>query len=103
MGSKTVVDEEALKECMNGISRALMAADVNIRLVTSLVTNVRNKVRLGELGGGIDRRKVSFPCLLFFWCLLYLRVLECLLALTLGCKRSKDVIHKGWTLLKTMN
>lgn len=34
LSAKTVVDEEALKECMNDISRALMGADVNIRLVS---------------------------------------------------------------------
>lgn len=51
------VDEAQIKACLNEITRALMQADVNIKLVSTMINNVKKKAS-GDLGGGLNKRKI---------------------------------------------
>ncbi|GJQ09940.1 hypothetical protein GpartN1_g1731.t1 [Galdieria partita] len=58
LANRTVVDEEALNEMLNEVSRALLEADVNVKLVQALRQSVKRKVNLEELAAGVNRRKL---------------------------------------------
>lgn len=58
LANKTVVDEEALNEMLGEVCRALLEADVNVKLVQSLRQSVKKKVNLEELAAGVNRRKL---------------------------------------------
>eukprot|EP00172_Hildenbrandia_rubra_P003539 Plantae.Rhodophyta-Hildenbrandia_rubra.ctg5800.p1 GENE.Plantae.Rhodophyta-Hildenbrandia_rubra.ctg5800~~Plantae.Rhodophyta-Hildenbrandia_rubra.ctg5800.p1 ORF type:complete len:511 (-),score=98.70 Plantae.Rhodophyta-Hildenbrandia_rubra.ctg5800:1955-3364(-) len=58
MTNSTVIDEQALKDCLQEISRALLQADVNIRAVSKLKMNVTRRVNLEELAAGVNKRKL---------------------------------------------
>lgn len=54
----TVVDEEVLNAMLNDISRALLEADVNIRLVGQMKNAIKTRVNLVDGPAGTNRRKM---------------------------------------------
>lgn len=54
----TIVDEEVLTSMLADISRALLEADVNVRLVGEFREKVKIKVNLEDAAAGMNRRKV---------------------------------------------
>ncbi|CAD7927994.1 unnamed protein product [Amoebophrya sp. A25] len=56
LNSATVVDDEAVDECLKEISNALMKSDVNIRYVVSMKTDIKKKLAAQE-GEGINKRR----------------------------------------------
>lgn len=53
----SVVDEKVLDACLKEISTALLQADVNVKLVLSMRTNVKKRVD-SDSGAGLNKRKV---------------------------------------------
>ncbi|CAN1306968.1 Signal recognition particle 54 kDa protein 2 [Linum perenne] len=58
MSNATVIDEKALNECLNEITRALLQADVQFKLVREMQTNIKNIVNLNDLAAGHNKRKI---------------------------------------------
>jgi signal recognition particle subunit SRP54 len=58
MNNATVVDDEALDSMLKEIGNALIASDVAVKLVITLRSNIKNKVKLEELAAGINKRKI---------------------------------------------
>eukprot|EP00897_Mesotaenium_endlicherianum_P001704 jgi/Mesen1/1561/ME000134S00680 len=56
MNKVTVIDEKALGECLNEITRALLQADVNIKMVMNMQQNIKKIVNLEELAAGHNKR-----------------------------------------------
>lgn len=54
--NKTVIDEAVLDDMLKEISVALMQADVNIRLISSMRKNVKGAIPLDSLAAGVNRR-----------------------------------------------
>lgn len=55
--NSTIIDEEVLKELLNSITRALMAADVNFQLIMQVKSKIQQEVKLDELASGINKRR----------------------------------------------
>ena len=55
---KTIVGDDEIKQMLNEIARALMAADVNIKIVKKLQESVRAEVALTDSAAGLNRRKI---------------------------------------------
>lgn len=58
MFKSDVVDQKVIDELLKEIGNALIQADVNFKLVMQLRSNIKNSIKLDELAGGINRRKV---------------------------------------------
>lgn len=58
MTTQTIIDEEAVDLLLKEIGSALLAADVNIKLVAKLRKNVKAKINLEDLATGLNRRKM---------------------------------------------
>mmetsp|Transcript_11955 Transcript_11955/g.35795 ORF Transcript_11955/g.35795 Transcript_11955/m.35795 type:complete len:489 (-) Transcript_11955:354-1820(-) len=58
MSSAPVVDEAVLDECLKAICTALLQADVNVKLVMGLRSNVKKRVNIGNVAAGLNARKV---------------------------------------------
>ncbi|CAA7028630.1 unnamed protein product [Microthlaspi erraticum] len=58
MSSAIVIDEKALNECLNEITRALLQSDVSFRLVKELQTNIKKIVNLDDLAAGHNKRRI---------------------------------------------
>ena len=56
MNKVTVIDEKALNECLNEITRALLQADVQFKMVMTLQQNIKKIVNLEELAAGHNKR-----------------------------------------------
>lgn len=56
MNKKTVIDETALNECLNEITRALLQSDVQFKMVQSMKANIKSIVNLEELAAGHNKR-----------------------------------------------
>ena len=57
LGKATVIDEEVLNAMLLEISRALLEADVNIRLVKQMKDNVKQAIDFDEVAqGGFNER-----------------------------------------------
>ena len=54
----SVIDEAVLDACLKEISTALLQADVNVKLVLNLRTNVKKRVN-ADSGAGLNKRKQS--------------------------------------------
>ena len=52
LGKATVIDEEVLNAMLKEVCRALMEADVNIRLVKQLKDNVKQAIDFDEVAQG---------------------------------------------------
>jgi len=58
MTNSTVISEEVLDEMLKEICNALVASDINFRLVLSLRTSLKKKLQLQEMGAGMDKRRL---------------------------------------------
>jgi signal recognition particle subunit SRP54 len=58
LNSVTVVDEAVLDGVLKEIATALLQADVNVRLVANLRTNVKKRVNMEQLASGLNKQKV---------------------------------------------
>lgn len=58
LNSATVINEEALDNMLKEISRALIEADVNVRLVKQLRDNVKGAIDFEEMASGLNKRKM---------------------------------------------
>ena len=54
----TILDEKILNEMLLEICKALLEADVNVLLVKKLRENLKNRINLEEMAGGLNKRKV---------------------------------------------
>ena len=52
---KSIIDEEAIKELIKSLQRAMLQADVNIELVSSLSENIKKRALKDDLPMGISR------------------------------------------------
>jgi len=58
LSAATLVDEEVLNTMLNDISRALLEADVNVKLCMQMKNSIKTRVNLEESPAGSDRRKL---------------------------------------------
>lgn len=58
MSNATIVDQSVLNACLNDIVRALLQADVNIRLVIQMQDNIKRIVNFEEIAAGINKRRI---------------------------------------------
>jgi signal recognition particle subunit SRP54 len=58
MQASTVIDEKVLNDLVKAIAMALLQADVDVRLVKQLQTNIKAKANLDDLAPGVNKRKV---------------------------------------------
>ncbi|KAJ1263583.1 hypothetical protein BS78_09G197000 [Paspalum vaginatum] len=58
MKEAIVVDEKALADCLNEISRALLQADVRFETVRDVRARIKRAVNLDALADGTDKRRV---------------------------------------------
>ena len=71
MSNATIIDEKVLNECLNEITRALLQADVQFKLVRDMSTNIKKIVNLDDLAAGHNKRRIiQQVCILlsFFFC-----------------------------------
>lgn len=58
LGNSAQIDQAALDAVMSDICRALLEADVNVKLVLALRNNVKAKVNLEEVGAGLNKKRL---------------------------------------------
>jgi len=58
LSNATVIDEAVLQSMLSEIVRALLEADVNIKLVKKLRENVRGAIDFEEMASGLNKRKM---------------------------------------------
>ncbi|OAY79496.1 Signal recognition particle 54 kDa protein 2 [Ananas comosus] len=58
MSNATIIDEKVLSECLNEISRALLQADVQFKLVRDMQANIKRIVNLDDLAAGHNKRRI---------------------------------------------
>ena len=78
MSNATIIDEKALNDCLNEITRALLQSDVQFKLVRDMQTNIKKIVNLDDLAAGHNKRKIiqqvttTFLSYKFFQCSIFL-------------------------------
>ncbi|XP_038074759.1 signal recognition particle 54 kDa protein-like [Patiria miniata] len=58
LSNATIIDEDVLNSMLSEVCRALLEADVNIRLVKQLRENVKSVIDFEEMAGGLNKRKM---------------------------------------------
>ena len=58
LSATTLVDEEAVNQMLGEICRALLEADVNVRIVGSLKTNILRRIDFEDAPPGQNHRRV---------------------------------------------
>lgn len=58
LNTTTVVDDEVVATILQDISRALLESDVNIHIVKSLRSSIKDRVNLEQEAAGINKRKL---------------------------------------------
>lgn len=58
LSSAPLIDEKVLDALLKDLCGALLAADVNVRLVQNLRKNIKQVVNLDELAAGLNKKKV---------------------------------------------
>lgn len=58
LSNATIINEEVLKSMLTDICRALVLADVNIKLVNKLRENVRKAIDFEEMASGLNKRRM---------------------------------------------
>ena len=58
MSNATIIDEKALNDCLNEISRALLQSDVQFKMVRDMQMNIRKIVNLEDLAAGHNKRRI---------------------------------------------
>lgn len=57
MTDATILDEQVVTDMLKEICNALVASDVNIKLVFQLRESLKTRLKLEEMAAGINRRK----------------------------------------------
>lgn len=57
MTNSTVIDAQVVDQLLKEICNALIASDVNIKLIVQLRTNIRKNINFEEMASGINRRR----------------------------------------------
>jgi len=58
MANSTVIDKEVVDDMLKEIGNALMAADVEFKLVLKLRKNLSQKINLEEMAAGLNKRRL---------------------------------------------
>lgn len=58
MQSETVIDDGVVDEMLKLITKALLQADVNVKMVSTIRKNIKANLELQEDAPGINRRKL---------------------------------------------
>ncbi|KAH9332010.1 hypothetical protein KI387_004118, partial [Taxus chinensis] len=58
MSNATIIDEKVLNDCLNEISRALLQADVQFKMVRDMQINIKKIVNLEDLAAGHNKRRI---------------------------------------------
>ncbi|KQK09989.1 signal recognition particle 54 kDa protein 2 isoform X1 [Brachypodium distachyon] len=58
MSNDTVIDEKVFGDCLNDITRALLQADVQFKMVCDLQSNIKRVVNLEALAAGTNKRGI---------------------------------------------
>ena len=58
MRNSTIIDQTVIDEMLKEICNALIGADVNVKLVLKLRTNIKSSLNLEEIASGINKRKL---------------------------------------------
>ena len=67
MSNATIIDEKVLNECLNEITRALLQADVQFRMVADMQKNIKKVVNLDDLAAGRNKRRIIQQASRFFF------------------------------------
>lgn len=70
LSNATIIDEKVLTECLNEISRALMSADVQFKMIGAMQSNIKKTVNLDDRAAGHNKRKIIQQVCVSenFWC-----------------------------------
>merc|ERR1711865_352579 len=66
-----IIDDELLDEVLKEIAAALLQADVNVKYVSELRSNVKKRVLMESDAGGLNKRKLIQKVLWRSWCGLF--------------------------------
>eukprot|EP01101_Sappina_pedata_P000410 TRINITY_DN1045_c0_g2_i1.p1 TRINITY_DN1045_c0_g2~~TRINITY_DN1045_c0_g2_i1.p1 ORF type:complete len:519 (+),score=230.89 TRINITY_DN1045_c0_g2_i1:55-1557(+) len=58
MANSTVIDDDVIDSMLKDLGNALIASDVNVRLVMTMRKNLKDKLKLDEMPAGINKRKI---------------------------------------------
>eukprot|EP00474_Spongospora_subterranea_P009503 CRZ09961.1 hypothetical protein [Spongospora subterranea] len=58
LSTVSIVDEDAFKVMLSGVQRALLQADVNVRLVGQLCNSIKSKASISSMAVGLNRQVV---------------------------------------------
>ncbi|KAJ0987025.1 hypothetical protein J5N97_005381 [Dioscorea zingiberensis] len=58
MSNATIIDEKVLSDCLNEISRALLQADVQFKMVRDMQSNIKRIVNFDDLAAGHNKRRI---------------------------------------------
>jgi signal recognition particle GTPase len=58
MSAASVIDEAVLDACLKEIATALLQADVNVRLVAGMRSNVKKRVNVDHMASGLNKQRV---------------------------------------------
>jgi len=58
MANSTIIDMSVVDDMLKEICNALVASDVNVKLVMQLRKNIRDSINLEEMASGINKRKM---------------------------------------------
>ncbi|KAJ6838626.1 signal recognition particle 54 kDa protein 2 [Iris pallida] len=58
MSNATIIDEKVVSECLNEISRALLQADVQFKMVRDMQANIKRIVNPDDLAAGHNKRRI---------------------------------------------
>jgi signal recognition particle GTPase len=67
MSNATIIDEKALNDCLNEITRALLQSDVQFKLVRDMQTNIKKIVNLDDLAAGHNKRRIIQQVIIFYF------------------------------------
>ena len=67
MSNATIIDEKALNDCLNEITRALLQSDVQFKLVRDMQTNIKKIVNLDDLAAGHNKRRIIQQVINFYF------------------------------------
>lgn len=58
MTNSTVLDDSVIDEMIKELCMALLEADVNIKLVSSLRNSIKKRIAFDDMAAGVNKRRV---------------------------------------------
>ena len=58
LNTSTIIDDEAVTAVIQDIARALLEADVNVKIVGSLRNKIKTRLAIDDEAAGINKRKL---------------------------------------------